>query len=154
MHVEIDPGPNIEGDAKFLPAYGFASQNYRISVKIAFSTGFDGCPGIFTRASAAGRYLTVICGDDSVQIDKFGDHSSSLIYLNFVRRAPAYTIAAVSQGSDQSVYVDGAKIGTVTDAAFSKTEYIGLGILNGSNKAESAVFSNFSFTPLPASRQT
>lgn len=152
LHVEIGPGPNIEGDVKFLPAYGFASQNYRVSVKIAFSAGFAGCAGIFTRASAAGRYLTVICSDDSVDIDKFGAHGSSPIYLNVIRRAPTYTITAVSRGSDQSVYVDGAKIGTVTDAAFSKTEYIGLGIINSSNGKESAVFSNFSFAPLPASR--
>ncbi len=154
LHVEIGPGRGDEGDVKFLPPNGFTSQNYRISVQITFGSGFDGCAGIYTRGSAAGRYLTAVCGDNSVGIDKQGAHGSSMIYLNYVGRTLTYTIAAVSQGSDQSVYVNGAKIGTVADAAFSTTEYIGLGIVNSGNRAEAAVFSNFKFTPLPAARQT
>ena len=57
-----------------------------------------------------------------------------MIYLNYVGRALTYTIVAVSQGNDQSVYVNGAKVGTVADAAFSKTEYIGLGIVNSGSR--------------------
>jgi len=30
-----------------------------------------------------------------------------------------------------------------------QTEYVGLGILNGGSKSESAMFSTFSFTPIP-----
>ena len=152
MHVEIGPGPGVEGDVKFLPQNGFTSQNYRISVKIVFSKGFDGCAGIFTRASAAGRYLTAVCGDGSVNIEKQGLHGTSPpLYLNFTSQALTYTVTATSQGSDQSVNVDGARLGTIADAAFSTTEYIGLGIVSNSSVAESAVFSGFSFTPLPAS---
>ena len=153
LHVEIGRGPNIEGAVKFLPPNGFASQNYSISVNIALSSGFDGCAGIFTRASAAGRYLTVVCGDGSVDIDKLGAGGSSLIYLKFVGRAPNYTITAVSQGPRQSVYIGGVKVGTVADASLSETEYIGLGIVSRSSEAESAVFSHFVFKPLPASRR-
>ncbi len=152
LHVEIGPGPGVEGDVKFLPQNGFTSQNYGISVKIVFSKGFDGCAGIFTRASAAGRYLTAVCGDGSVNIDKQGLHGiSPPLYLNFTSRALTYTVTAASQGSDQSVYVDGARLGTIADDTFSTTEYIGLGIVSNSSVAESAVFSGFSFTPLPAS---
>ena len=151
LHVEIGPGPGIEGDVKFLPQNGFTWQNYRISVKIVFSKGFDGCAGIFTRASAAGRYLTAVCGDGSVNIEKQGLHGALPLYLNFTNRALTYIVTATSQGSDQSVYVDGAKLGTIADAAFSTTEYVGLGIVSNSSVAESAVFSGFSFTPLPAS---
>ena len=151
LHVEIGPGPGIEGDVKFLPQNEFTSQNYRISVTIVFSKGFDGCAGIFTRASSAGRYLTAVCGDGSVNIEKQGLHGTSLLYLNFASRALTYTVTATSQGFDHSVYVDGAKLGTIADAAFSTTEYIGLGIVSHSSVAESAVFSGFSFTPLPAS---
>jgi hypothetical protein len=150
IRVQISAGPNLEGDIKFLPQNGFTSQNYRISVKLAFNGGFDGCAGIFTRASAAGRYLTVVCSDGSVDIDKFTTRGSRRIYLNFVNRAPSCTITALSAGTEQSVYVDGAKVGTVQDAALAETEYIGLGIMNGGDTAESAVFSKFSFTPLPA----
>jgi hypothetical protein len=151
LHVEIGPGPGIGGDVKFLPQNGFTSQNYRISVKIVFSKGFDGCAGIFTRASSAGRYLTAVCGDGSVNIEKQGLHGISRLYLNFTSRALTYIVTATSQGSDQSVYVDGTEMGTIADAAFPTTEYIGLGIVSNSSVAESAVFSCFSFTPLPAS---
>ena len=150
LHVEIGPGPDSEGDVEFLPPYGFASQNYRISVEITLGRGFAGCAGIFTRASAAGRYLTAVCGGGSVDIEQQGGHGKPLIFLGFTGQALTYVIAAVSQGSDQSVYIDGTKLGSVTNAEFSKTEYIGLGIINPSAVPGSVVFSNFSFTPLPA----
>ena len=151
LRVAISPGPNIDADVKFLPPNGFASENYRISVNVSFSRGFDGCAGFFTRASAAGRYFSAVCGDGSVDIMKFGAHGISWPYLNFTGRALAYTITAVSQGTDQSVYVNGAKLGTIVDAAFSKTEYVGLGVFGHSRRAESLVFGRFTFTPLPAS---
>ncbi len=147
LRVEIAPGQGGEGDVKFLPPNGFASPDYRITVKIALSRGFDGCAGVFTRASAAGRYLTTICGDGSVGIDKMSLRGTSQIYLTFIRPQVTYTLATVTQGPDQSVYVDGVKMGTVVDASFSRTEYVGLGILNSGRSAETATFSNFSFTP-------
>ena len=148
LRVEIAAGQGKEGDVRFLPPYGFASPDYRISVKITLSQGFNGCAGIFTRASAAGRYLTAICGDDSVDIDRMTLHGSSQIYLNFISPEVTYTLTAVTQGSDQSVYVGKVKIGSVVDSSFSKTEYVGLGILNRGATAEAGTFSHFSFTPL------
>ncbi len=150
LHVEIGPGPDSEGDVEFLPPYGFASQNYRVSVEITFSRGFAGCAGIFTRASAAGRYLTAVCGDGSVDIEQQGGQGKPLIFLGFTDHALTYVISAVSQSSGQSVYIDGTKLGSVTSTEFSKTEYVGLAIINPSSVPGSAVFSNFSFTPLPA----
>lgn len=156
LRVQIGAGPKSEGDVKFLPPNGFTTQNYRISVTIAFSRGFDGCAGIFTRASAAGRYLTDVCPDGSAGIEKTAPHAScflgplrSCFYLNFVDPASVYTVTAVSAGPGQSVYVDGAKVATVTDAALPETEYVGLGVINNGAMAGSAVFSKFAFTPLP-----
>ncbi len=148
------PRPEKRGRCKVPAAERLCSQNYRISVKITFSRGFDGCAGIFTRASAAGRYLTAVCGDGSVDIEEQGAHGKSLIYLKFTRRALTYTVTAISQGADQSVYVNRAKIGTIADASFSKTEYLGLGIVNKGNATGTVVFRKFTFTPLPASRRS
>ena len=152
LHVQIAPGQGGEGDVKFLPPDGFVSPDYRISVKVTLSPGFDGCAGIFTRASAAGRYLTAICGDDSVNIDKMSRRGAAQIYLKFIGREVTYTLTTVTRGSDQSVYVGGVKIGNVVDSSLAKTEYVGLGILNGGAAAGAATFSQFSFTPLPAVR--
>ena len=150
LHVEIAPGQGGEGDVKFLPPDGFVSPDYRISVKLTLSPGFDGCAGIFTRASAAGRYLTAVCGDDSVNIEKMSLRGSAPIYLKFIGHQVTYTLTTVTRGSDQSVFVGRVKIGNVVDSSFAKTEYVGLGIVNNGAAAGAANFSQFSFTPLPA----
>ena len=150
LKVAIRPGAGLEGDVKFLPPHGFGRENYRVSVTVAFSSGFNGCAGIFTRASAAGRYLSAICGDDSVNIDRLGATGVSRLYLNFSRPAPSYTVTAVAQGSVQSIYVNGIRMGAVANAAFTRTEYLGLEIINNARQPETATFSHFSYTPLPA----
>ena len=152
LHVQIAAGQGKEGNVKFLPPDGFTSPDYRISVEITLGQGFDGCAGVFTRASATGRYLTVICGDDSVGIDRMSLRGTSQIYLRFIAPEATYTLTTVTHGSDQSVYVGKVKIGTVVDSSFSKTEYVGLGILNSGRTAGAATFRKFSYTPLPAVR--
>jgi hypothetical protein len=150
LKVAIRPGAGLEGDVKFLPPHGFGRENYRVSVTVVFSSGFNGCAGIFTRASAAGRYLSAICGDDSVNIDRLGATGVSRLYLNFSRPAARYTVTAVAQGSVQSIYVNGIRMGAVANAVFTSTEYLGLGIINNARQPETATFSHFSYTPLPA----
>ncbi|MGH3399789.1 MAG: hypothetical protein ACRDPO_34410 [Streptosporangiaceae bacterium] len=149
LKVAIRPGQGLEGDVKLLPPHGFGSENYRVSVTVAFSRGFNGCAGIFTRASAAGRYLSAICGDGSVNIDRLGATGVSRLYLNFSRPALSYTVSAVAQGSVQSIYVNGIRMGAVANTAFARTEYLGLGIINNIRQPETATFSHFSYRPLP-----
>ena len=150
--LRVEAAPHGDGAVEFLPPNGFATQNYRVSVTIALGSGFVGCAGIFTRAGPAGRYFTNICGDNAVGIDEMSTRRSSPIFLQFTRRASSHRITAVAQGLDQSIYVDGTRVGTIAIGAFPATDYVGLGIINVSNRPGSAVFSHFSFTLLPASR--
>jgi hypothetical protein len=150
--LRVEAGPHGDGAVEFLPPNGFATQNYRVSVTIALGSGFVGCAGIFTRGGPAGRYFTSICGDNSVGIDQMSTRRSSQIFLRFTGPAQSHRITAVAQGFDQSIYVDGTRIGTIANGAFPATEYVGLGIINLSTRPGSVVFSTFTYTPLPPVR--
>lgn len=154
MRVGIGPGSGRSGAVKFLPPDGFRTQNYRISVTVTLGSGFRGCAGILTRASASGRYLTYVCGDTSAGIQEQGERGVPGIRLYFVPRKTAYTIEAVSRDAAQDIYVDGVRLGTATDAAFTRTEYVGLEVLNDADEpaGAAATFSAFTYTPLPAAR--
>jgi hypothetical protein len=149
--------PHEEGDVTFLPPNGFASPNYRISVTVRFSSGFDGCAGIYTRGNAAGRYESYLCGDNSTGIGviNINAQSESRIFRTVrVRPAPSYTIMTVSDGTSQSLFINGARVGSVVDSEFHTTINVGLVLHNVSGRPESAVFNKFTFTPLPESPHT
>ena len=60
----------------------------------------------------------------------------------------------VSDGADQSLFVNGKKIGTVVNKELRVTDYIGLAIFDLDGKAGSATFSHFVFRTLPGSPRT
>ena len=148
--------PHGVGDVTFLPPDGFASSNYRISVTVRFSSGFDGCASIYTRGSAAGRYESYLCGDNSASIDALNvnTQSESQLAAGSVQPASSYTIMTVSDGTSQSLFINGAKIGSVVNKEFPVTINVGLVLHNLSGSFESAIFNNFTFTPLPESPHT
>jgi hypothetical protein len=143
--------PHGAGDVAFQPRDGFTSPNYRISLTVTFGTGFDGCASIYTRASAAGRYESDLCSRDSAGIFAVNTQRAARLAVGFARPAPSYTIVTVSDGADQSLFVNGTKIGTVVNKAFPVTNYVGLALLNLDGNTASATFSHFVFTPLPES---
>ena len=63
-------------------------------------------------------------------------------------------MVTVSDGADQSLFVNGKKIGTVVNKEFRATDYIGLAIVDLDGNAGSATFSHFVFMPLPRSART
>jgi hypothetical protein len=65
-------------------------------------------------------------------------------------KANEYTLGAAAVGGVQQITVDGASA-AVSDTTFSATEFIDLGISDASAQGGAAIFSNFTFTPLPAS---
>ncbi len=153
----VTAGPHEVGDVTFLPPDGFALPNYRISVTVRFSSGFDGCASIYTRGSAAGRYENLLCGDDSASIDVLNMNTQSEAQLSGtvrVRPAPNYTIVTVSDGTSQSLFINGTRIESVVDDELRTTFNVGLELHNLSGRRESAIFNKFVFTPLPESPHT
>ena len=57
----------------------------------------------------------------------------------------------VTDGTHQSFFVNGTKIGAVVNKEFPGTFNVGLMLLNFGRSAWSAIFSHFRFTPLPGS---
>jgi hypothetical protein len=60
-------------------------------------------------------------------------------------------MTTVSDGTHQSFFVNGVKIGAVLDREFPVTINVGLVLHNSAGSAGSAIFSHFVFTPLPGS---
>jgi hypothetical protein len=146
--------PHGAGHVEFRPRDGFTSPNYRVSLTVTFGTGFDGCASIYTRASAAGRYESDVCGRGSAAIFALDPQHVAPLAAGSARPAPSYTIVAVSDGADQSLFVNGKEMGTVVNNAFRVTDYIGLAIVDPGGNAGSATFSHFVFMPLPRSART
>jgi hypothetical protein len=148
--------PHGNGDVTFQPSDGFASPNYRISVTVTFSSRFDGCVSIFTRSSAAGRYYNNLCGDNSAGILALNvkTQSESQLASGTVQPAHSYTIMTVSDGTSQSLFINGTKIDSVINRELRATINVGLALSNLSGSSESAIFNNFTFTPLPESSHT
>jgi hypothetical protein len=143
--------PHGAGDVTFQPPDGFTSPNYRVSLTVTFGTGFDGCAGIYTRASAAGRYESDVCSGGSAAIFAAGTQHTARLAAGLARPAPRYTIVAESDGADQSLFVNGKRIDTVVNKEFRVTDYVGLAIVDLDGNAGSASFSHFVFMPLPKS---
>ncbi len=146
--------PHGTGSVEFRPHGGFTSPNYRVSVTVTFGTGFNGCAGIYTRVSTAGRYDSYVCGGGSAGIFAFYPHHAARLAAGSARPAPSYTIVTVSDGADQSLFVNGKKIATVVNKAFRVTDYVGLAIFALPGQAGSATFSHFVFRTLPGSPRT
>jgi hypothetical protein len=148
--------PDAEGDVTFLPPDGFTSPNYRISVTVRFDLLFDGCVAVFTRGSTAGRYLNYLCSNNSAGIYVPDTHRPTLkpLAVGFARPARSYTMMTVSDGSNQSFFINGFRVGAVRDEEFTRTVNVGLVLHNSVGTAGSATFSHFTFTPLPGSSRT
>ena len=143
--------PHAAGDVTFQPPDGFTSPNHRVSVTVTFGTGLDGCASIDTRASATGRYQNYLCSHDPAGIFAVNTHRAARLATGIARPAPSYTLVTVTDGTDQSLAVNGTKIGTVVNNAFPVTSYVALALLNLGGKTGTATFSHFAFTPLPKS---
>jgi len=146
--------PHGTGDVAFRPRDGFTSPNYRVSFTVTFGTGFDGCASIYTRASAAGRYESDVCSRGSAAIFAVATQHTARLAAGFARPAPSYTIVTVSDGADQSLFLNGKKIATVGNKEFRVTDYVGLAIFDLDGSAGSATFSHFVFMTLPRSPRT
>jgi hypothetical protein len=152
----VTVAPHRDVDITFLPPNGFTSPNYRISVMVRFSSGFDGCASIYTRGSVSGRYENNLCGDNSAGINVLNTNPQSTVQLavGSARPALSYTIITVSDGVHQSLFINGTKIGTVVNGELRTTIDVGLLLSNLSSSVESATFSHFKYTPLLESSHT
>jgi hypothetical protein len=144
------------GDVQFLLPSGTFPRNYRVSVQVNLSHMPDGCVSINTRSSASGHYTTSICTNSlpGAQtyvwvIQRTEPTTFKQLTDGTVPKANKYTLGVAAVDATQQITVDGASA-AVSDTTFPATRFISLGISDSSPQGGVAVFSNFTFTPLPA----
>jgi hypothetical protein len=144
------------GDVQFLLPDGSFPRNYRISVQVNVAHMPDGCVSIYTRGSAAGHYTSFICTNDlkgaqifAWGIEEIGSKTFKQLGSGFVQKADTYTLAATSANTTQQITISGPSA-AVTDGTLAATAFVSLGITDSGQQGGSVVFSNFTFTPLPA----
>lgn len=145
-----EPGsaPTI-GEEQFYWLDGHFPQNYRISAQIDVSATSRQCAGLGTRANTDDEsYAFIICPDGNWAIAYVGSTFQTLAQ-GWVSASGVYTVTAESNGSAQSLYINGQLIKTVNDSRLKNTDHLSLdvGLYTGGQSA-SAIFSNFTFTPL------
>ncbi len=144
------------GDVQFLLPSGTFPRNYRVSVQVNLSHMPDGCVSIYTRSSASGHYTTSICTNSlpGAQTYVWGIQRTEPTTFKqltdgTVPKANKYTLDVAAVDATQQITVDGGSA-AVSDTTFPATRFISLGISDSSPQGGVAVFSNFTFTPLPA----
>lgn len=153
--LEVAASPHGSGDVQFLPPDGTFPRNYTISVQVRFSTLTDGCVSIYTRSSAAGHYTSYICTgqtagsqDHQWGLERITPAGQWLLGIGELGNTGTYTLQATTENTRQRITINGATA-SGTDSALGSTKYIALGISNSGTQTGSAVFSDFTFTPLP-----
>ena len=144
------------GDIQFLLPGGPFPRNYRISVQVNLSHMPDGCASIDTRAGSAGHYMSFICTNTlkGAQtyiwgIQALGPKMFKQLGSGIVRKANTYVLEATAANTIQQITVDGSSA-AFTNGTFAGTEFVSLGISDSGEQGGSVIFSNFTFTPLPA----
>lgn len=135
--------------------YGFDGNlptNYNVSVQIDTSQLPNGCAGLTTRTDKrAAGYFFRVCYDGYWTIGRYDSNGGEGQTLKdgSVMAQTSYTMVATSQGDVQSLSLGGVTVATLSDSNLPTTDHIELAMYAGQDTAGTAVFSNFSFTPLP-----
>jgi hypothetical protein len=148
------------GDVQFAPPIDNFPRNYSVSVTVTFGSLTDGCVSIYTRSSGYGHYTSYICDSQAAGqgfqwgleriTPKNTPKKQWLLGLGeLAGSSGTYTLAAAAANASQRITIDGATA-SGTDSTLSGTRYIALGISNASPQPGSVIFSDFTFTPLPA----
>ena len=153
MQLTNPPNAKTIAEEDFYWLNGQFPQNYKVSARIDVSAANNGCAGLGTRENDTGNtygsYNFVICSDGSWAIALTTDKFHTLAQ-GTVDPQNVYTITAESNGSAQSLYINGQLVKTVNDTSLTGTDYLSLDAgFYTSNQTISATFSNFTFTPLP-----
>lgn len=146
------------GNAKFIAEEDFYwlngsfPLNYKVSAHVNVSKDNGLCAALGTREQGGdtyGSYDFMICSDGSWKIVLITNKFHTLAQGS-VGAQSTYTLTAESNGSKQSLYINGQLMQTVTDTHLTSTDHISLdaGLYQG-KQTSSVVFSDFIFTPLP-----
>lgn len=130
--------------------------NYSVGVQVTTSGLHGGCVGVTTRGSlqTAGAYIFVLCDFKSYfgwLIATFDGSNLTPLQGGKVAVKSSYLLIASSNGSTQSLSLNGHTVGHAADSTLTITDYVALALIPNpqTTTTTSATFKNFTFTPLP-----
>jgi hypothetical protein len=131
------------------PARGFPT-NYRVSVHIDFQGQSQSCLTLSTRYDGTGGYLNDVCASGAWDITRLDPNATpTLASGTHPQPLSGATVTATTQGSAQTLSINGAVVSSVTDATYTATSFVSLSVTNPAGG--DAILSQFSYTPLPTS---
>ncbi len=150
LALSQDTTATFNGHVSFYLLNGNFPMNYKVKAQVKLSIIDNNCAGFTTRRdSQGGGYGFFICSDGRWYIIQYDDISGKPYTLRngqiTQRLSSSYTIEATSNGSLQSLSLDGVQVMSVSDTTFTTTNHIDLSMYTYGT----VVFSNFVFTPLP-----
>lgn len=140
------------GTVSFYWLNGNFPENYSVKAQIDMNKLNGGCAGFTMRADTqAAGYAFFVCSDGFWEIQRFdskGGNGHQLAHGNVAQR-PSYGMEAISNGSRQSLTLDGVQVASVVDKTLTTTDHIELSMFTQQGSPGTAIYSNFVFSPLP-----
>lgn len=142
----------FNGDVSFYWFNGNFPMNYKVQAQLNVGNrNSSNCAGFTTRKYERGGYGFFVCSDGTWHLLRFDSISGNPYTLQEGQVTPhsSYTIEAMSNGSVQSLSLDGAQVVSINDTTFTTTDHIDLSMYTNPDTGGTVIFSNFIFTPLP-----
>jgi hypothetical protein len=147
MLLEHTRNTGYIGEENFYWRSGIFPGNYSVTATVTLLTQQE-CGDILTRNDSSAGYSFRVCDTGYWAITKYDSKGNPTdLVTGYVAAQAQHTLRATDNGSQQSLMIDGALVGSITDSAYHTTAHIGLAIDTDSFGA--LVFSDFVFTPLP-----
>ena len=139
---------HLPGFLGFTPPAGTFPANYRVSVRVILAGGPGQCMEIGTRMVGGNGYRDAVCADGQWLIQRVSGLAAATLAAGKVRPGRTYEVQATADGAEQSLTIDGARVGQVMNSSLRSTAFVQLAGVNIGGRPSLAVFSDFAFTPL------
>jgi hypothetical protein len=126
--------------------------HYRIQIKAIFISSHSDCVGLlFHMYNSVGGQEFLVCNDGSWNYERAepGENTfNQLVGSSLSSKLKSFVLTVDVTDTNQTLYVDNKEVASELDSAYTSTDEIDL-ILCGGEQNDSALFSDFRYTPFP-----
>jgi hypothetical protein len=131
----------------FIPPEQTFANDYSLSVRVDFQGQSGTCSLLETRVTSGGEYVSAVCASGGWFLDRLdGSVLSTLASGVLSHPLSSATVVATARGSMQTLALNGAVVGSASDATYGTTSALSVELLNAAGGA--ALLSDFIYTPL------
>ncbi len=146
--IAVATPAHAAGFLGFTPPAGIFPASYRVSVRVNLAGGTGQCMELGTRMVGGTGYRDTVCSNGEWLIQRINGPAGVTLAHGKVPPGRTHEIQAAADGADQSLTIDGARVGQVMNSSFKNTAFVQLAGVNIDRRPSLAVFSDFAFTPL------